>query len=224
MSGRYTTSSPLPAVAATELTEAVIAACVASHARPSLTPYGRGFGLCVNSGSVSATGLRMSSILFFTSAGSRRCGPSSQGKRSSRETHSRCGSACGTSRRVGTRGKTSVSLRGPLDGRVITQQQRSPRCSAVCPPYLPEAGAWESSFAISKPLSAPEGDEIPEARRGLPSRDGPDRLRVEPPLRPSCTWLRPSAVADHPRATRNPTSSLSYVAGSRPAPAIPASA
>jgi len=59
--------------------------------------------------------------------------------------------------------KTSVPLRGPLNGRVITHQQRSPRCSAVCPPRLPEAGAWESSFAISTPLSAPEGDQIPEA-------------------------------------------------------------
>ncbi len=66
--------------------------------------------------------------------------------------------------------KTSVSLRGPLNGHVITHQQRSPRCSAVCPPHLPAAGAWESSFAISTPLSAPEGDQIPEARRGIHNR------------------------------------------------------
>jgi hypothetical protein len=39
-----------------------------------------------------------------------------------------------------------------LNGRVITHQQRSPRWSAVCPPH-PEAGAGESSFVISTPLS-----------------------------------------------------------------------
>ena len=37
---------------------------------------------------------------------------------------------------------------------------------AVCPPYLPETVAWESSFAISTLLSAPESDQIPEAGRG----------------------------------------------------------
>jgi hypothetical protein len=51
-----------------------------------------------------------------------------------------------------------------LDGRVITHQQRSPRCSAVCLSHLPEASAWESSFAISTPLCAPKGHRIPEAR------------------------------------------------------------
>jgi hypothetical protein len=60
-----------------------------------------------------------------------------------------------------------LPLREPLNGRIITPQQRSLRCSAVCPPRLPEAGAWASSFAISTPLSAPEGDQIAEARRGI---------------------------------------------------------
>src|ERR1019366_8224033 len=72
---------------------------------------------------------------------------------------------------------TNLPLREPLNGRVITHQQRSPRCSAVCPPRLPEAGAWESSFAISTPLSAPEGDQIPEARRGIVLRRQPRRRR-----------------------------------------------
>lgn len=53
--------------------------------------------------------------------------------------------------------KTRVSLlRGPLNGRAFTHRQRSPRCSAVCPPHLPEAGAWASSFAVSTPHSGPE--------------------------------------------------------------------
>ena len=55
----------------------------------------------------------------------------------------------------------------PLNGRVITHQQRSPRCSAVYPPHLPEAGAGESSFAISRPLSAPEGDQMGNVPRSL---------------------------------------------------------
>src|SRR6185312_919890 len=82
----------------------------------------------------------------------RRRVPSSQGKRSSGETHPRCGGACGTSRRV---------------GRVITHHQRSSRCAAAFPPHLPEAAASESSFAISTALSAPEDDQIPEGRRGM---------------------------------------------------------
>jgi hypothetical protein len=77
--------------------------------------------------------------------------------------------------------KTNLPLREPLNGRVITHQQRSARRSAVFPPRLPEAGAWESSFAISTPHSAPEGDQIPEARRGMASRYGvsrpPERLQ-----------------------------------------------
>jgi len=40
--------------------------------------------------------------------------------------------ASGEDRRV-------TELRGPLNGRVITHQQRSPRCSAVCPP---PPGGW----------------------------------------------------------------------------------
>lgn len=65
-----------------------------------------------------------------------------------------------------TSGEDQRVTAGTLNGRVITHQQRSPRCSAVCPPHLPEAGAWESSFAISTPLSAPEGDQTPEAAEG----------------------------------------------------------
>jgi hypothetical protein len=56
----------------------------------------------------------------------------------------------------------------PLNGRVITHQQRSPRCSAVYPPHLPEPEAGgESSFAISRPLSAPEGDQMGNVPRSL---------------------------------------------------------
>jgi hypothetical protein len=64
----------------------------------------------------------------------------------------------------------------PVNGRIIAHQQRSPRCSAVCPPHLPEAGVWESSFAISTPLSAPEGDQIAQARRGTRYRTQRQRL------------------------------------------------
>jgi hypothetical protein len=51
---------------------------------------------------------------------------------------------------------------------------------AVCPPHLPEAGAWESSFAISTPLSAPEGDQIPEARGGILYEDVQTESMYEP--------------------------------------------
>jgi hypothetical protein len=106
-----------------------------------------------------------------------------------------------------------VPLRGPLNGRVITHQQRSPRCSAVCPPRLPEADAWESSFAISTPLSAPEGDQIPEARDITLSREQVYRLVAQVPERLSLMTLAalcdilgcaPSDLVEPYRASRTP--------------------
>ena len=52
--------------------------------------------------------------------------------------------------------KNGLSLRGRLNGRVITPRRQSQQCSADCPPHLPAAAGWESSFAISTPLCAPE--------------------------------------------------------------------
>ena len=60
-----------------------------------------------------------------------------------------------------------------------------------CPPHLPEAGAWESSFAISTPLSAPEVDNLhgPVApvrgRRTIPAA-GRQRRHSPPVSRRGC--------------------------------------